>query len=41
MTTFLQSQHDQNNKKVWQGHKPKPSSKSILRSIAKAKGRGK
>lgn len=28
-------------KPVWQGHKPKPSSKSIIRSIAKAKGKGK
>jgi hypothetical protein len=41
MTSVLQSQHDQKSKKVWQGRKPKPRSKSILRSIAKAKGRGK
>lgn len=28
-------------KRIWQGHKPKPTDKSILRSIAKAKGKGK
>lgn len=27
--------------RIWQGHKSKPSDKSILRLIAKAKGKGK
>ena len=41
MTSVFQSQHSPKGKKVWQGRKPKPSSKSIIRSIAKAKGKGK
>lgn len=27
--------------RVWEGHKPAPSQKSILREIAKKKGKGK
>jgi len=39
MTSILQSQ--QKKPRVWRGHKPKPSSNSILKRIAKEKGRGK
>ena len=39
MTSVLQSQHKK--KPDWAKRDRKPSSKSILRSIAKAKGRGK
>lgn len=28
-------------KPIWQGYKPKPSSKTVLKNIAKAKGKGK
>lgn len=31
----------QKPKQTWQGHKSKPSSKSIIKTLAKKKGRGK
>lgn len=31
----------QKPKHTWQGHKPKPSSNTILKKLAKKKGRGK